>query len=401
MTDVSRVIRLYKTFSLFNGLLWWLPIFYLYQRQVGLSDGEIFGIQSIYYVAFLLLDIPASVLADRFDYRKFLVAGAGTLLLANLAPVLWPSYFGFLSHFLLTAVAYSLTSGAGSAYLYEYLHRRGADDRYRQAEGGARAYSLVGRIVCLPAAGLLMQWYMPSPYLLSALSVGVAAVVAMRLPPLPGDQPHEKAEKWGSLGPSWVLLRKSRMLILLMVQGVAVFTLVRILQSNLFQPILDSKQLPVAAFGLVMAGTTVFEALGAARPSWPRRYLGDIRAIFALTLIMGGCLALVVPAGLAATIACLCVFSFSSGLAFPIQRQLINNAITDPRCRATLLSLESLIDRAVCALVILALGSYLSAGKMNEFLILVAIGTAVLMGALVSLIYLVKRQQRVPSLKGT
>ena len=145
MFPVRRVIRLYKVFTLFNALLWWLPIFYRYQRDVGLSDGEIFGIQSIYYAMFLALDIPTSILADRFDYRRFLVAGAAILAVANLTPVVWPSYGGFLTHFLLIALAYSLTSGAGSAYLYEYLHRSGAGEAYRQAEGGARAYSLVGR----------------------------------------------------------------------------------------------------------------------------------------------------------------------------------------------------------------------------------------------------------------
>ena len=392
-TDAGRVIRLYKGYQLFNGLLWWLPIFYVYQRDVGLSDGQIFGIQSIYYIAFLLLDIPTSLLADRLDYRWFLVGGATTLALANLTPVMWPSYPGFLSHFLLTALAYSLTSGAGSAYLYEYLHRRGAGEAYQRAEGGARAYSLVGRVVCLPAAGLLMQWYMPSPYLLSTLCTGIAAVIALRLPPLPAGH-HDQRQL--TLGPSWQLMRRSPMLVLLMVQGVAIFTLVRAMQTNLVQPVLGVKQLPLAGYGVVMAATTVFEAVGAARPGWLRRYLSDVRAIFVLTVVMAGCLAVIAPVGLAGTIACLCVFSFATGLSFPIQRTLINDAITDPQCRATVLSIESLIDRAVCALVVLVLGDYLATGRMNEFLVLAAIGTVVLMVVLAVLIQLVRRSQGKP-----
>ena len=61
-------------------------------------------------------------------------------------------------------------------------------------------------------------------------------------------------------------LRTSRWLALLMVQGVAMFTLVRICQVNLFQPILESKSLSVNWYGAVLAAMTVFEALGAARP---------------------------------------------------------------------------------------------------------------------------------------
>jgi len=32
------------TFQFFFGLLLWLPVFYEYQRQIGLSDAQIFGI---------------------------------------------------------------------------------------------------------------------------------------------------------------------------------------------------------------------------------------------------------------------------------------------------------------------------------------------------------------------
>ena len=180
-----------------------------------------------------------------------------------------------------------------------------------------------------------------------------------------------------------------------MVQGVAIFTLARVMQANLLQPVLDVKHLPLEGYGMVMAVTTVFEALGAARPSWPRRFLRDIPAIFVLTVTMAGCLALIVPVALAATIVCLCVFSFAIGLSFPIQRQLINDAIGDPSCRATVLSVESLIDRAVCALVVAALASYLSAGEMNAFLFLVSGATVALMAVLAVLMRLARRDRPV------
>jgi MFS family permease len=391
-----RVTRLYQGFQLCTGLLWWLPIFYVYQRDIGLSDREIFGIQSIYYTAFLLLDIPTGALADRFDYRQFLGGGAAALTLANVLPVVWPGYAGFLVHFLLIAFGNSLISGAGSAYLYEYLHRTGAGPTYRQAEGGGRAYSLVGRVACLPAAGVLMQWYRPAPYLLSAASTAIAVLIALRLPALPdtGPQPPARAAEpvRVAMRRAWRVLCRSRLLVLLMAQGIAIFTLVRICQANLFQPILTAKHLPIAGFGVVMGVTTAFEAAGAARPAWLRRHLGDIRAVFVLTVAMAGCLALVVVSGLAATVAVLCVFSLAAGVSFPIQRQLVNDAITDMRCRATLLSIESLLDRAVCALVIALLGVYLGRGAMNEFLVHVGVATVALMAVLAVAIRQVRRQ---------
>ncbi|MGW2270234.1 MFS transporter [Streptomyces yangpuensis] len=382
---VRRVVRAHNGFKLFTGLLWWLPVFYVYQRDSGLSDSQIFHIQSIYYLAFCVLEIPTGALADRFDYRRFLQSGAVLLVAANLVPALWPSYSGFLTHFLLVALANSLVSGAGSAYLYEYLQRSGVPDAYQQAEGSGRAYALTGRIVCLPAAGVLMEWHAPAPYLLSAACCAVAVLLAMRLPALPagGEEAREGGrQKWSprdQLAAGRVLGR-SPLLALYMAQGVAVFTLVRIGQANLFQPILTVKHLPLKAFGVMMAVTTLFELAGAARSAWLRR-LGDVRAVLLLTVVMAVSLALLVPAGLIGTAVCLCVFSLASGLIFPIQRQLINRAIPDSRQRATLISLESLIDRAVCALVVLALGGYLARGEMNLFLVHLAFGTTLLMGA--------------------
>jgi MFS family permease len=390
--DVRRVVRLSYGFQFFFGLLWWLPIFYEFQRGIGLSDGEIFGIQSIYYIAFCLFEIPTGMFADRFDYRRCLLAGAAVLTIANLFPIGLASYTGFLLHFLLIALARSLVSGAASAYLYEYLHRSGAGEAYRQSEGRGRAYSLIGRVVCWPLVGLLMQWQLPSPYWLSALSTAVAAIVAVKMPPLPAGPDRSRTPLWTTLGNAVGILRRSRVLLLIMVQGVAIFTLVRICQVNLFQPILGAKDVPVTTYGIVLAAMTVFEAAGAARVGWLTRWVSDLRAVFVLTAAMALSLALVVPMGAAGTVVLLCVFALASGLSFPVQRQLLNTAIPDSRYRATLLSAESIIDRAVCALVALALGAYLARGELNEFLVTSAALTAVLMAATAGLLVLARRR---------
>ncbi|MFC0431631.1 MFS transporter [Kutzneria buriramensis] len=394
MSAVRRAVWLSYTFQFFFGLLLWLPVFYEYQRQLGLSDTQIFGIQSIYYIAFCLLEIPTGMVADRFDYRHCLVAGGVVLIAANLTPVVLASYTGFLVHFLLIALARSLVSGAASAYLYEYMHAAGAGADYPQAEGYGRSYSLIGKVVCWPVVGLLMQWNMPSPYWLSAVNAAIAVVAAVALPAIPGrssrqldsaiaapsDRPSPPPISVALRG-AFHQLRSSRLLVLLMVQGVAIFTLARICSVNLFQPILDSKHTPVVLYGVVMALMTVFEALGAARPNWLRRRVSDVRSVFLLTVAMAVTLALAGLLGVVGAVVALCVFSLACGLSFPIQRALLNAAITDSRYRATLLSIESIIDRAVCALVALALGGYLEAGQLTGFLVQTAVGTCVLMVA--------------------
>jgi predicted MFS family arabinose efflux permease len=394
--DVARAVRLTYGFQFFFGLLLWIPVFYEYQKQLGLSDAEIFGIQSIYYIAFCLLEIPTGMVADRFDYRTSLWLGASVLVVANLVPVLAGNYTGFLVHFLLIALARSLISGAQSAYLYEYLHAHDAGHLYLKAEGVGRSYSLVGKIVYWPVIGLLMQWNMPSPYWLTAINAAIAVVLALRLPPIPGWQrPEGKTAKLlAGVGGAFGSLKTSRWLLLLMIQGIAMFTLVRILQVNLFQPVLASKDVSVGWYGSVLAAMTIFEAIAAARPHWLSRRIGPARSVFLLTIVMALAIGFIVPSGGVVTIVLLCLFSVTAGMSFPIQKKLLNDAIPDSRYRATLLSMESIMDRAVCAVVAVALGAYLAGGRLDEFLVLSSVVTVIVMALLAGLLIAVRTTRR-------
>jgi MFS family permease len=394
--DVARAVRLTYGFQFFFGLLLWIPIFYEYQKQLGLSDAEIFGIQSIYYIAFCLMEIPTGMVADRFDYRTSLWLGASVLVVANLVPVLAGNYTGFLVHFLLIALARSLISGAQSAYLYEYLNAHNAGHLYLKVEGVGRSYSLVGKIVYWPVIGLLMQWNTPSPYWLTAVNAAIAVVLALKLPPIPGWQkPEGKTSKLlAGVGGAFDALKKSRWLLLLMVQGIAMFTLVRILQVNLFQPVLESKHVSVTWYGSVLAAMTIFEAVAAARPQWLSTKIGPAKSVFLLTVVMALSIGFIVPSGGIVTIVLLCLFSVTAGMSFPVQKKLLNDAIPDSRYRATLLSMESIMDRAVCAVVAVALGAYLAGGRLDEFLVLSSVVTVVLMALLAGLLVAVRTTRR-------
>ncbi|MFC6982106.1 hypothetical protein [Streptomyces cirratus] len=159
----------------------------------------------------------------------------------------------------------------------------------------------------------------------------------------------------------------------------AVFTLARICQVNLFQPLLLEKHLPVADHGAVLSAMTVAEAVGSARTGWLRGRLSDTTVVTVLSVVMALTLAATTLSGGPGTILWLCVFAAAAGLAYPVQRNLINAAIPPTPYRATLLSVESIIDRGVCALVALAVGAYLAADRLDALLVHAAVGTCVLL----------------------
>uniref|UniRef100_A0AAU2VEA2 MFS transporter n=1 Tax=Streptomyces sp. NBC_00003 TaxID=2903608 RepID=A0AAU2VEA2_9ACTN len=387
-----RIIRLNYGFQLLFNLLWWMPVFYAYQKAAGLSDGQIFGIQSIYYVAFCLFEIPTGLIADRIGARNCLRAGAVVMTAANLAPVVSASYAGFLVHFLAIAVGRSLTSGAASAYLYDGLRAEKCDEHYLKAEGTARALGLAAKVVCWPLVGPLMAVAHAAPYVLSAASAAGSLVCAVALPRLAGTDggTGEAAGRANGGRRGGAFLRdagtalrcvaSSPWLALVMVQGVAVFTLSRICQVNLFQPILLDHGIAEASHGGVLAAMTVAEAVASARPQWLSRRLTPVAWVSILSLALAGTLAAMTLGGPWAVVALLCLFAAGTGFAYPVQRKLVNDAIPANAPRATLLSVESIVDRAVCALAAIAVGAYLSAGRLDALLWHSALATVVLLG---------------------
>lgn len=396
--DSRRVIRLYYAFQFCFSLLLWVPIFVAYQHQVGLDDTQVFGIQSIYYIAFCVLEIPTGMMADVIGRRRSIRFGAFVLIAANLVivgiPEAVPAYAGFLLHWLLIALSRSLISGASSAYLYDALAARGNAELYKQAEGNARAYALIGKIAGWSVIGFLMQLHFTLPYWLTALSAVFAFAVAMILPADALDKPLTlRATLMGPvelLPRAFAAMRASPVLVLLMLQGVGLFVLVRLCQVNLFQPILGDKGFGVEAFGIVLAATSIFEAIGSARPAWMRRWMSDVNAVTVLTVVMALTLSVMAFGDKWVAVAGLSAFSFVAGISFPIQRQVLNDAIPHPSLRATLLSVESIVDRSVCAWAALQLGEFLANGALNRFLHTSAIAAAVFTTAIALCLPVVK-----------
>jgi MFS family permease len=390
MPAKTKITRLYIAFQFFFDLLVWLPVFYEYQRRMGLSDGEILSIQSVYYLSFCFLEIPTGYLADRFGYRQSMRAGSLIFVLANVLVLTLTTYWTFLAHFLFIALSRSLISGAANAYLYESLKMFGAKDEYRNTEGKARAYGLVGKVASWMAVGTLMSWHITLPYLITALAGITSFIIATYLPVLPADLRLSRlVRKHAAILDSKVVLTylfKSPYLFLIVIQGVGIFMLGR-LQVTFFQPILADKGFDATAFGWIMAIMTLFEALGSAKSNWLAKRITPLNAVFILTAgIALSFLGLSFSGKFGAAVG-FSIFAYLIGLAFPIQKELLNNAITESGYRATILSIESMVDRGLSAWCISLFANMVGAGEISLMLNWAAIVTL----ATTLLLYLVFR----------
>ena len=377
---MGKTLRLYQAFQIFFSLLLWVPVFFEYQQRMGVSTSDIFKIQSFYYLAFCIFELPTGWAADRWGYRTCMIWGAFVLVLANSSAGAWTSMWGFLFHFTGVALARSLISGASSAYLYALLSQVSATDRYAEIEGRARAWGLAARMLGWASVGWMMQWQVRLPYVLTAGFALLAGLCAVLLPRI--EESHLKRKilsgiGWRDLFRVVVAFRYSSALLLASLQGLALFVLSRLCMVNLFQPILLGKGVATVSHGFWMSVLTLFEATGSAYPrAWvPTGWLlSRANLLWGMTLVFGVSVVGMAMGNAAAALISLCVFSWATGVAYPVQKQAMNEAITEnlelAPFRALVLSCESLFDRAICAGIAAGMGYWIESGRLSDFLVI-------------------------------
>ncbi|MDA8793185.1 MFS transporter [Bacteriovoracaceae bacterium] len=368
MTDkVKSIIRNYLFFQLSFTLLWWVPVFFIFQKDHGISESEIFKIQSIYYIVFSFLEIPTGWLSDKFGHRWAMAAASFFLFVSNLIPLITVTYISFLLHFLIIALARSLASGAASAYLYDYLDKNNLKDEYKRIEGKARTFSLVGRMIVWPMVGPLMKIWVLFPYFLTSINAIIGLVVSLKLPKF--EIQNNPSNAFPSFSNIFLEIKNSPLLISFIFQGAGIFILQRILLVQIFQPVLIYQKFSIESFGLLLGAITLIESIGSFNSNKLKRWISDENAIFIICIGVSLCFFILPILNQFITIITLGFCCFLMGLAFPIQKKILNDNIKNPQYRASLLSFESLIDRLICSLAAYLIGIELSNGGGLPFIL--------------------------------
>jgi len=394
-TSIKKFVNLYYIYQTFFNLLLIIPIFYEVQKIAGISDKSIYNIQSIYYIAFILLEIPSGFFADICGRKKSLIISAMLLLFSNFLPIFIRNELGFLLHFLIIAVARSLNSGTASAILYNFLNQKNCQADFKKIEGNARSYALIGRFIAWPMTGYLLVYNFNLPFIITAvfISISLGSILLLKVEEEDQKDQNSDLKNTNNIFESFQLiknnLRKNPLLILIMVQGTGFFVLQRIGLLQLAQPLLKSKDFSVESFGILLSVATMFEAL-AAKNSYRIKTLikDDKKSVFILTIFLAFIFVTLGNTNKVATVPILFIFSFFCGLIFPIQKQLLNDNINLEKFRATLISIESIIQRIVAALITFIIGVILD--KNDVSLLFNGIGVAIILVITINYVLLIK-----------
>ncbi|MGE5704212.1 MAG: MFS transporter [Clostridia bacterium] len=361
--DYSRNVYKLYVFQFLISFQLWIPIFTLFlQQERGISMAMIATMEGLAWIVAALSEVPTGALADKKGRKVSLIVG-GFLL----GPVIMlygiVDYFPMLLllHLLWNAFA-SFISGADSALLYDSL----------KASGRAGEYSrFIGRQMAIlqfsgGCAGLLGAWlakfWMPLPFVLTGLSICLAGLVASTLkePPVhaPDEVPAERMPYVASIkyavGFVWnlPLLRNLMLLYSFLTITPFFFTFLSV------QPYIQTARLDIVWLGpifLALRGAAIAGSMASHRIS---AAVGKKLMLYGLPLTFIALLSLLSFVPVLAGLGLLLLLNFAWSAGRPFWNAMLNDFLPSAQ-RATLLSLQSLLQTLILGIFVPFMGHVL------------------------------------------
>ncbi len=355
--------------------LFHIAILVIFYQQRGLSFSQIMILQSVYYFAKVLSEIPTGAWADRVGRKKSLVIGSFCHSSAYLLIFLSHSFVLFNIGEIIAGIAMSFASGADSALAYDSLKCLGRESEYRKIEGNATGMRYLAFAVFAPIGSLLATVNLALPYLFSSIVVFLSGLIALTM-----VEPHRESKSVQSL--MFNVQRKTYHEIKYSLQ--LMFTDKRILWFVLFfslvflatrlgfwtyQPYMKMVGLPLSLFGVVFAFMYLVTALFS---KYADRLEKKVKEKFTLFLMPA---LVVVSLILMSRLVYLWSLSFilfqqmTFGIHEPILKNHLNR-LTPSDVRATMLSVQNMVGNLVFAILAPFMGTFVDRlGLQNALLI--------------------------------
>jgi MFS family permease len=165
-----------------------IAVFTLFLRdQLGLGLFHVFVLQAIFASAVALLEFPSGYLADRWGYRRVLFFASVFAVLGWIAYALATDFAMLVVGELLLAVAVSLVSGADSALLYETLLALREEATFPRWFGRYRAIGNVAEGTAALVGAYIFVHSARAPFVIQAAVCAMNLVISYALCEPPRD----------------------------------------------------------------------------------------------------------------------------------------------------------------------------------------------------------------------
>ncbi|MXZ89699.1 MAG: MFS transporter [Dehalococcoidia bacterium] len=331
-------------FRFFVDFQLWLPIWAVYLTderglalwQIGVFDGP-------FWILLIVLEVPTGAIADRWGRKVSLSYGALVNTIAVIVFGLASNFGVLLASYLVWAAAFTLYSGADSAFVYDSLRAAGRENDFQKLWGRARAVQAVGAILGLGLGSLMAElinlWV---PVVASGGLMGIAWLVSFSFKEPPRLEEGHQQE--GYLAVTKNAFRVAferptvRMLMLLMavVMGIGVSMII------LQQPFLSSHDVSYGLFGFFLMPGQFLSIAGALLAYRIVLAIGVSRVVALMPLVVMGTAAGLGAVDHVAAFAFYPPTTLMFAMSFVVMADYLNRRIPSAT-RATVLSIQNML----------------------------------------------------------
>ena len=186
----SNNIWRFGAFRFFVDFQLWLPIWVIYLNETrGLSLTEITLLDVPFWLLLIILEIPTGIVADRWGRKISLCYGAFINAVAVLVFGLAGNIAILFVSYSVWAVAWTLFSGADSAFVYDSLKAAGRREEYQKIWGRIHSISLIAHVLGLVLGSFVAAatnlWF---PIVISAGLMLIAWMVSLTFKEPPREE---------------------------------------------------------------------------------------------------------------------------------------------------------------------------------------------------------------------
>ncbi len=357
-----------------------VPVVLLYFGDKGISIGDFFLLQGIYWFAIFLLEVPSGYIADIFSRKMVILQG---FIFGLIGYICWVIGFGFWWFFVgqvLIAVTVAFLSGTMDAYLYDLLKKEDKQENFHKELSRIETYGNIGLMLSILTGGFIAAvWGNEAPVYFTILAYAFAVILILFFPDVPESRRRVEAgkSKLQDIKEISVSAVKHPHIKWLMLFPAFYGTMTLILMWGL-QSVMVAREIPVYLFSIIMGANAFMRtgwSISAGRLLDKFKLSGVIKIlVMAIALgCIGASLAMYIP-GYAVYIALvfMMIGSASVVLAEIATSTLINHRIESTE-RATVLSVKSMIGRIMIGIGMISLKPLFDSYGVGEAFIIASL----------------------------
>ena len=362
MISVKSAPRWLSIANSFVNALFFLPVTMLFYGYKGLSMGDFFLVQGIFSLAVFILEIPTGYIGDLFSRKNTLIIGAFVWIMGYLVWIFGTGFWAVLSGELIFAIAVSLISGTIEAYLYDLLKKRHKEGIFHKKYAKMKMLSNLILMISTLTGAFIYQFAGPIvPLWISIFLLLCNIIILMLLPDVPeSKRVVEKGKsKWQDILDISKYAMKHPEIKWLMIFPAIYGTLTLVFMWGL-QSVMLYRELPIFVFSLVMGLNAFMRTLwsGISGKILEKIQLSGIIKLQCFVIIIatiGACSAAYVYVWAVYICLLLMMFASSSVVLSNISTSVLINHRIKSNERATVLSVNSMVNRVFWAFGMISL----------------------------------------------